>query len=201
MRTLSQQASLDDVLNHLEKNYTGTGFIVDFEQESTLKAMQITDTAKGKAYFLHPNMMRWEYEKPDKQLIITDGISLWIFKPDENQVMIGKSPSFFGDGKGASFLTNISSIREKFTISIENVDKANNNVVLRLIPEKSDLDLSYILITISLKTYYVTQISTYNSYEDETKIMFKNIVFSNGSDKNIFKFNIPEDADILSYDE
>jgi len=26
-------------------------------------------------------MMRWEYEKPERQVIITDGKKLWIFRP------------------------------------------------------------------------------------------------------------------------
>lgn len=196
----SSSLTVDQILEKIEKKYSGTGFSVSFDQESTLKAMQITDTASGKAFFKHPNMMRWEYEKPTRQLIITDGTSLWIFKPEENQVMLGKSPSFFGDGKGASFLTDIQSIRKKFKVRIEKAD-GGPNLILRLIPENTDLDLSYILLTVSKITYTINQISTYNSYEDETKIIFKEVKFSKESDNKMFKFKIPKDADILSYEE
>ena len=32
--------------------------------------MDITDTASGKAFFKRPGMMRWEYEEPDRQVIV-----------------------------------------------------------------------------------------------------------------------------------
>ena len=75
--------------------------------------------ASGKVYIKYPGMMRWEYEKPDRQIIITDADKLWIYRPEDNQVMTGKAPTFFRDGKGASFLSDIRLIRQKFDISLE----------------------------------------------------------------------------------
>ena len=89
--------TLNALLGNIEKKYGRRAFSVDFDQESTLKAMQITDTAKGKAFFQHPDKMRWEYETPDPQIIISNGEELYIYKPDENQVMTGKSPDVFRD--------------------------------------------------------------------------------------------------------
>ena len=31
----------------------------------------------------------------DNQIIITNGKKLWIYKPDDNQVMLGRAPAFF----------------------------------------------------------------------------------------------------------
>ncbi len=72
---------------------------------------------------------------------------------------------------------------------------------MKLVPLRTDLDLSYILLTVSKLTFHINQISTYNLYEDETKIIFKNIEFHKEFDNNLFTFDIPKDADILSYDE
>ena len=109
---------MDQILSAVEKRYQGKGFAADFSQSSTLQAMQITDKAFGHALFKRPGMMRWEYQHPDKQQIITDGQTLWIYLPDDDQVTIGKFPAFFGDGKGAAFLSDISLIRKKFIVSI-----------------------------------------------------------------------------------
>ncbi len=104
--------TLDEIIGRVEKRYMDSGFSVQFVQVSTLKAMNIEDTATGRLFVKHPGMMRWEYEKPDKQTIITDGTKLWIHRPDDNQVMIGKAPSFFGDGKGAGFLSDIKRVQQ-----------------------------------------------------------------------------------------
>ena len=109
---------LDYVLKELEKRYTGSQFSAEFLQESTIKTMEITDFAAGRLYVRYPGMMRWEYHKPERQVIVTDGRQLWIYRPQDNLVMTGSAPVFFRDGKGASFLSDISLIRKKFKISM-----------------------------------------------------------------------------------
>ena len=66
-----------------------------------------------KSFFQTSRKMRWEYETPDRQTIITDNKTLWIFRPEDNQVMIGKAPSFFEGGKGFSFLSNMKLIQQE----------------------------------------------------------------------------------------
>ena len=38
----------------------------------------------GKAYFLRPGKMRWEYEKPEKNLFLVDGKYVWFYAPDDH---------------------------------------------------------------------------------------------------------------------
>jgi outer membrane lipoprotein carrier protein len=38
----------------------------------------------GKAYFLRPGKMRWEYEKPEKSLFLVDGKYVWFYAPDDH---------------------------------------------------------------------------------------------------------------------
>jgi len=94
---LSAQAAdsdltLEQILDRLEEHYTGNNFKAEFIQESTVKAMAITDFASGKIFVRYPGKMRWEYEKPERQIIITDGFKLWIYRPADNQVMTGSAP-------------------------------------------------------------------------------------------------------------
>ena len=123
----------DEVIAGVEKRYAVSGFSARFTQESTLEAMDIMDTASGSIRVKRPGMMRWEYEKPDRQSIITDGRTLWVYRPEDNQVMIGKAPLFFGDGKGAGFLADMKLIKKKFGITLEENDSAEY-YVLKLIP-------------------------------------------------------------------
>lgn len=38
----------------------------------------------GKAYFLRPGKMRWEYEKPEQSLFLVDGKFVWFYVPDDH---------------------------------------------------------------------------------------------------------------------
>ena len=115
-------STIDTIIAGVEARYNVPGFTADFDQESILKAMAVTDTASGRLMVRQPGKMRWEYLVPDPQTIITDGNDLWVFRPEENQVLVGKAPSFFGNGKGAGFLSNIKTVRKNFQISLEPSD-------------------------------------------------------------------------------
>ena len=192
--------SLEDILMNVEERYAAPGFSTRFFQTLTLKAMDIIDTASGKAFFKRPGMMRWEYEEPDRQIIITDSNTLWVYRPEDNQVMIGKSPSFFSGGKGASFLSDMKLIRQKFDITFQEKTE-DGYYVLKLIPKEKTPDVSLIYLSISTETFEIVQITTHNSYGDETIIELSHNRFTPELDDSMFEFQIPEGVEILQLDE
>ncbi len=197
--SVKQALSLDEVLKRLEGRYSTQGFSARFFQSSTLKALDITETASGTMIVKRPAMMRWMYEKPEKQLIITDGKQLWIYRPAENQVTVGNAPVFFGDGKGASFLSNIQSIRKKFNVTLEKIT-TSQEYVLKLVPSDKSFDLVSVFLVISGDTFDIVEVVTYNSYEDETRIELSNIKLEQSIDDAQFKFVIPQGAEVMRMD-
>ena len=193
------QLKLNKILNSLEKRYAGPGFAADFHQESTLKELEITDTAAGKIFVKRPGKMRWEYDTPEKQIIITDSKKLWIFRPEDNQVMVGEAPAFFGEGKGASFLSDMKSIRKSFLILPEIIDVAQQ-YVLKLEPIQKKVDISKIYLTVSKKTFEIEKIVTFNSYGDRTRIRLSQFDFRRVMDDSMFQFTIPRGVEVLQLD-
>jgi len=192
--------SLNELINKVEKHYSVSGFTADFSQTSSIKAMEITDSASGRAYFKRPGKMRWEYETPDRQIIITDGKTLWVFRPEDNQVMIGKAPSFFKGGKGFSFLSDMKVIKQKFDMVLEKESK-EGFFVLKLLPREKTYDIAEIYLWISRNTFDVVRILTYNSYGDETRIILNNIQLKKELDDSLFSFEITEGIEVLNLDE
>jgi len=192
--------TLEQILDRLEKHYTGNNFKAEFIQESTVKAMQITDFASGKIFVRYPGKMRWEYEKPEKQVIITDGLKLWIYRPADNQVMTGSAPAFFSDGKGASFLSDITLVRKKFNISLGQ-SKDDFFYELKLKPLEKTLDVTDIRLSVTKNTFTVIRVVTYNSYGDENRIELLNHQFNADLKDSLFSFETPQGADVLQMDE
>ena len=201
--TESSDLTVDQILERVESKYANSKFSADFIQKSTIKAMDIADMASGKVYIKYPGMMRWEYKKPDNQIIITDAEKLWIYRPEDNQVMTGKAPTFFGDGKGASFLSDIGLIRQKFAISLGASEEKEGDMFyhLMLVPHEKAMDISKIRLLISKQTFNVLQVITQNSYGDETRIDLINAAFGVHLDDSLFSFDIPEGTDVLQIDE
>jgi len=196
----ASRLSLDEVIKKVETHYSVSGFFAYFSQTSTIKAMEITDSASGRAFFKRSGKMRWEYETPDRQMIITDGKTLWVFRPEDNQVMIGKAPSFFEGGKGFSFLSDMKVIRQKFNMVLEK-ETEEGFFVLKLNPREKTYDIVEIYLWISRKTFDVVRILTHNSYGDETQIVFNNIQLKQDLDDSLFSFEISEGIEVLHLDE
>jgi len=194
------EMSIDEILSGVEKRYAGAGFKTRFEQQSLLKAMDITDTARGELLIKRPGKMRWIYQSPEEQLIITDGDRLWVFRPGEKQVMVGKAPAFFGEGKGAGFLSDIQQIRNHFDVSSADANDPNK-VGLKLVPFEKQFDVDRIFLKIDKTTFEITDVTTLNAYDDETRIQLSDYAFDQKLDDGLFTFQVPEGTDIVEMAE
>ena len=188
--------SVDQILDEVEKVYTAAGFSADFIQVSTIKAMEITDSAAGKLSVKYPGKMRWVYQTPEEQIIVSDGEHLWIYRPQDNQVLRGQAATFFGDGKGAGFLSDIRKIRDDFSITLEDI-RFGESYSLVMVPRQKTWDLVRINLLVSKQDYHITQVYTYNAYEDVTRIEFSNLVFNGAMEPSLFEFKMPDNVDIL----
>jgi outer membrane lipoprotein carrier protein len=193
-------AALSKILDGLEKRYASSGFSAKFFQESMLKAMQISDTAEGSLTVKRPGKMRWEYTIPDVQTVVSDGRTLWVYRPADNQVMVGKAPAYFSGGKGAGFLSDIQQVRKSFTIEVL---KAENEAYyrLRLTPRKTSPELADVILSVKKNDFQVDQVITHNAYGDETQITLSDYRFNINPKDTLFTFTPPEGADVVKVDQ
>jgi len=196
----SSSLSLDAILTQVEQRYDINDFSVRFFQTATLKAMEIQETASGKLQVKRPGMMRWDYEKPDKQIIVSDGTHLWVYRPEDNQVLVGRAPSFFGEGKGAGFLSDIKSVRKNFSITLENKE-GEKSYRLKLVPNNQTQDLSRVFLVVSPDTFEVMEVITYNPYDDETRIELTDYSYDRNLGDDVFRFEIPDGTDVIKMDQ
>lgn len=191
---------IQKILGGIEKRYAGKGFYAKFFQESMLKAMMISDTAEGRLIVKRPGKMRWEYLIPEEQTIITNGKSMWIYRPADKQVMVGKAPEFFSGGKGAGFLSDIHQIRKSFDVQLQK-SISPDHFRLRLLPKTPTADLADIILSVNRSDFLVQQVLTYNSYGDETRIEFSEYQFNQNPKDSLFTFIIPDGIDVVQIDQ
>ncbi|MBW1615157.1 MAG: outer membrane lipoprotein chaperone LolA [Deltaproteobacteria bacterium] len=190
----------DQMLDKVISKYGERAFSASFIQTTTLKSMDMTDTASGYIIFKPPYKMRWKYYTPEVQEVISDGKTLWIHNEKDNQVTTGNAEDFFKNGRGGSFLTDIKNLRKNFEISSEG--KVKNNVYrFKLLPSKENADISSVYLLISSASLDIVGISTYNAYDDENVLEFKNLKLLNDIPNSEFDFKIPKGAEVIRYQE
>src|SRR5437879_1243590 len=73
-----------DALAALEARYRrATALEANFLERYRENGKEVRVEA-GRAYFLRPGKMRWEYEKPEKNLFLVDGKYVWFYAPDDH---------------------------------------------------------------------------------------------------------------------
>ncbi|MEY2866046.1 MAG: outer rane lipoprotein chaperone LolA [Pseudomonadota bacterium] len=61
---------------------------VTFQQVVTGPNGENVQSAQGLLQMKSPNRFRWEYSKPNDQLIVADGTKIWVYEPDLKQVTV-----------------------------------------------------------------------------------------------------------------
>jgi outer membrane lipoprotein carrier protein len=187
-----------EILDRVQKRYAAGDFEADFIQEAHLGAMGMVDTTKGHLYFGRPGMMRWHYKSPEEYLIITDGNSVWIYRPDENQVMLGRAADYFGSKKGADFFSKPGELSREFVVARSpQKPEDKEQYVLKLVPKKELPNLTELYLFISKQTFDITKTVTCNAFGDRTVIQFNCYEFDRGLSSSLFIFEIPDGADVL----
>jgi outer membrane lipoprotein carrier protein len=89
---------LDQLKSFLEVNRSARGV---FEQTVIAKSGRKPQLSAGIFALQRPGKFRWSYEKPYKQLLVSDGNKLWSYDPELNQVAVKKLGSAFGSSPAA----------------------------------------------------------------------------------------------------
>lgn len=58
-----------------------------FTQEINFKEAGLKQAIEGSLVYLKPNFLRIEHEKPARQVVVTDKNDIWIYKPEDKQVV------------------------------------------------------------------------------------------------------------------
>lgn len=80
------RAPAASVVRRFEERYRGASRLqVTFLERYTENGRLVRMEA-GKAYFLRPGKMRWEYESPEKNIFVVDGKTAWFYVPADHTV-------------------------------------------------------------------------------------------------------------------
>ena len=111
---------LADALRTLQQRYESTRTLVaKFRQEVESPTMAGKLTSNGTVSFEKPNRMRWDYAAPDRQTIVSDGETLWIYQPEEKQVLKAPLREAFQATTPVTFLAGLGHVDRDFTPTLE----------------------------------------------------------------------------------
>ncbi len=183
-------ADLDSIVSRLQERYEMVHELsADFTQANFSKGMGESVTTSGKVYFKKPGMMRWEYDNPDGDLLVSDGTTIWLLQADLNQV-IESSADVAGSTIARNFLAGIGSIRQDFDISLAGV--TGESYRLDLSPKIDHPSIDRLSIDVDRVSFLIMGTTVLDRFGNETKIRFSGIQTDRGLKPSLFTYTPPE---------
>jgi outer membrane lipoprotein carrier protein len=191
------------VLAEVQKRYENTNDIeASFLQEYIGKVMKRAQRGEGKVFFKKKGMMRWDYQAPNQKLI-SNGLTLWYYQPEENQVFVSDVSKVIKEKTPLAFLAGEGDLSRDFKLLNfnESVSQKEENFVLELTPKEPNAALSKLTLTVDKKTYYVIQADVFDGLGNVTRTRFIDIKTNVGLSNSFFNFTIPPGAEVLKMQE
>jgi outer membrane lipoprotein carrier protein len=185
--------ALATALDGLQRHYRETrSFNAKFVEEiAAVGAPKRTRT--GTVYFLKPGRMRWEFNDPSRELIVSDGTQLYNYDPELNQVVEAPLAQALRSPGATEFLLGAGNVAKDFNASL--LDGAGNGLTnLKLVPKSEG---NTVELGLDPKNFDVETIRVIDQLGNVTSLKFTDIVNNSPVSDTIFKFAIPPGADIV----
>jgi outer membrane lipoprotein carrier protein len=88
----------------------------EFDQESYMAALDLSEVSYGQMWFERPGKMKWEYKYPEKQEFILKENSFWFYQPRLNQVIVDSVKNAFVSDLPVSFLLGVGDMVSQFKV-------------------------------------------------------------------------------------
>jgi outer membrane lipoprotein carrier protein len=195
MASLAHADALRDALAKVQQRYESTKTLeADFRQTVTSPSLASPLTTSGKVAFEKPNRMRWDYDPPDKQTIVGDGQTLWLYQPDMNQVIKAPLGEAFQASTPLTFLSGLGQLERDFTATLES--ETSDTWVLRLVPKK-DAALGTLILTVRKPDASIAEARITDAAGTTTRIAFSNERRNGTIERARFTFTPPPGVDVV----
>ena len=164
----------------------------DFTQTVTDKSGRVTQQASGKMAFARPGKFRWDYTKPYEQVIVGDGVKLWLYDNDLDQVTVKPLGDVIA-GTPAALLAGDNAIEKYF--SVKNAEEADGLEWLEAIPKNRDT--TFERIRMGFKGDELVQMELFDFFGQRTTLKLSHLVRNPTLSPSRFKFTPPKGADII----
>jgi len=197
--TLNAAASEEqEALDAIQKQYESVKTITArFVQKSYVKTMNQTLEARGKVQIKKPGKMKWVYNAPEPQVLVSNEKILWLYIPDEKQVTKVPVESIYSSNTPALFLAGKGKLTDSFDVI--KVSKEKGLITVVLIPKEEDNAVDRLVLVANSKSYQIVGSTVYDKLGNKTEIIFSDIRVNKKIPESTFQFEVPEGVELLDY--
>ncbi len=172
-----------------------------FRQTVTNRSLGVIRQGGGSFMLKRPGKVRWEYEKPEPRLFVTDGKTLWDYSPVDKQARAQALDEVFSSRLPLAFLAGDCQLRREFAISaVENAATrgAANFIILDLKPKRPEAGIARMLLEVNLQGYTVEKTTLFDAAGNTTVIALTDVKLNSGLSDQQFQFTPPAGVTVVT---
>jgi outer membrane lipoprotein carrier protein len=172
-----------------------TTFEARFTQ-TIVGAQSAGEQSSGRFYLHRPGRLRWDYVRPHTQIIVTDGLRLWVYDKDLNQVTVRAIDRAMATTP-AMLLAGEASVLDSFRITAgESRQDADAGLEwIRMLPRSDDTD--FLSVELGFADGELRQMELRDKLGQTTRIAFSGIRRNARLNEKLFQFEPPRGADVI----
>ncbi len=182
-------ASTEALKGFLTQTTTAKGRFAQMVLDKNLKLLQ---QSTGTMQFSRPGKFRWEYDKPYEQTIVGDGVRLWVYDKDLNQVTERKLDRALG-ASPAALLAGSNDIDKNYTLT--GIGNQEGLDWLEAIPKSKDT--AFERIRLGFGKAGLDAMELRDQFGQVTVIRFADIERNGRLAPDAFTFVPPKGADVI----
>ena len=154
--------------------------------------------AEGLVFYKRPGKMRWLYEEPEEQLLVTNGQKMWLFDPLLENVTVQKLEKIT-EGTALSFFLGLGNLQTDFIHReiTKNLLIGHDGLILELKPKKTTANLSFIQLNVNPDTYNLQSIALIDQQHNYRTIKLINMKYNFEIEDNFFEFRVSDDMEVI----
>jgi len=186
----------------LQKKYEATTDIVcSFKQETFASGSSEGLKAEGKVYFKHPHEMRWEYSRPEPQLIVTSGQEVYVYEKNANQVMVLPRDQLLSTEISRAFFFGKGDLKRFFIVEHPAEGRSDAMWTLKLTPRNPVPQVRTIWIVVDSGIHLIKEMWLEDRLGSRTHLVFSDIRINRGLSDALFRFVPPPGVEIYRTDD
>jgi len=164
----------------------------DFVQTVQDEQNRLLQDARGNVYIERPGRFRWDYRTPTPQLIVADGVKIWIYDEELEQVTVRAMDAAIANTP-ALLLTHGGAVSEVFVL--KDLGRRDSLDWVELTPRAEGATFERFVLGVDAEQIRVMEMR--DNFGQRTTLRFSDAERNRPIDQSLFRFVPPDGTDVI----
>ena len=186
-----------ELAQKLQSRYEETKTMTaDFKQSTSVPMTTRKRLGAGKVVIFKPGRIRWDYQTPDKQVLISDGKKVSMFIANSAQMVVQPVSEYINSDVTYAFFAGTGNIVRDFKVLPPERQADANFKAIKLVPKTAHPQVDYLHVWID-ENFMVRRLEIVDHFGSITDLAFSNITRNAPVPPETFAFTPPLGTEII----